>query len=34
MLVTRVEAMLGKVRRIGVVYEVIEWCDDRVMEDL
>ena len=31
MLIARVEAMLGKVRRVRVVKEIIEWSNDRIL---
>ena len=33
MLVAWVYAMLGEVRGVRVVNEVVEWCDDRLVED-
>jgi hypothetical protein len=30
-LIAWVEAMLGQVGRIGIVEEVVEWCDDGIV---
>ena len=33
MLIARVYAMLGKIGRVRIVDKVVEWCDNRAVEN-